>query len=373
MIPFNLPMVVGNEAQYLQDVLKNKKLSGDGTFNKKASALIKERTGSLYVTLTPSCTAALEMAYLLIDLQPGDEVILPSFTFTSSATAIVLFGATPVFVDIDQSMNLDIDQVLKAVTAKTKAVCVVHYASTSCDLDLLRARLPKHIYIVEDAAQAIGATYKGRALGSIGELGAYSFHETKNVLCGEGGALLVNHPDLVARAEILKDKGTNRQKFLRGEVDKYTWQDKGSSYLLPELAAAYLLAQLEKQDDINAKRLKLWNLYFAKLNTLASEKTFQLPVIPDHNLQNAHIFYLILANPQMAVNLALHLKKQNIQAVSHYVPLHNSPAGKRFGRTGENLANTEHKAAALIRLPLFYDLSENEIEIISSAVLNFFK
>lgn len=370
-IPFNKLTTVGNEQEYVLKVLQNNKLSGDGEFNKKCADLLKSIYKSSFACLTPSCTAALEMAYVLIDLQPGDEVILPSYTFTSTATAVSLFGAVPVFVEVDNTFNIDINSIKQAITDKTKAVCVVHYAGQSCDVESLKEYLTsKNIYLIEDAAQAIGATYKNKPLGSVGDIAAISFHETKNIGCGEGGAILVNNPKLASRAELIRDKGTNRQKFLRGEVDKYTWVDKGSSYLLGELAAAYLLGQLEKLEVITQKRRDLYNLYSEKLQLNAKKHGYSLPVLNNLNKHNAHIFYLIVKDENQKNIITQHLKQNKISAVSHYVPLHSSTAGQMYGRASGDLSFTNTYSDKLLRLPLFFSLTEQDVEIVSQAIIS---
>lgn len=372
-IPFSKPHIGHKELGYLKKVLDLKKLSGDGPYNKLCSSFLKSYLNVNYVQLTPSCTTALEMAYLLIDLQPEDEVILPSYTFTSTATAITLFHAKPVFIDVDETLNIDVNKIEKAITNKTKAVCVVHYAGTSCDLDKLKELLnEKNIFLIEDAAQALGATYKKKALGSFGDISAFSFHETKNVVCGEGGAIVINNSKLIERAEIIKDKGTNRQRFLRGEIDKYTWQDKGSSYLLGELPAAYLFAQLEILDLITEKRRNLFEAYYNFLLPFACENKLKLPIIPNFSKHNGHIFYLILESEQSRNELKNFLKIKNISAVPHYVPLHDSVAGKKFSRSVGSFDITKGCSSRLLRLPMYYDLSMDEVEYICSVVVDFF-
>lgn len=373
LIPYNVPAVVGNEVHYVNEAMKSRKLSGDGSFNKKCSEWLRSYYQVPYATLTPSCTAALEMAYLLIDLKPGDEVIMPSFTFTSTATAVTLFGAKPVFVDVDSTLNLDLSKVEEAITSKTKAICPVHYAGTSCDIKKLRDIIgSRDIYIVEDAAQALGASYRDQKLGGTGDIAALSFHETKNVVCGEGGALIVKNPALIDRAEILKDKGTNRQRFLRGQVDKYTWQDKGSSYLLGELPAAYLLAQFEKLTEITDARLKVWNRYFQNLRELADIGTISLPKIPEYSQHNAHIFYLLTESEDIRFKLSQYLKDMNILAIPHYVPLHSAPAGIKFGRVSGTMEHTDSLANRLLRLPLFYDLNLDSVDYITQCIYSYF-
>lgn len=373
-IPFNRPAFLGAEQKYIARAIENRKLSGEGEFNQKSSKHIAEKLQAPYVTLTPSCTAALEMAYLTIDLKPGDEVIMPSFTFTSTATAAVLFGATPVFVDVDDTFNINLDQVAQVITEKTRAICVVHYAGMSCDMDRLRGIIgSRDIYVIEDAAQAYEAKYKDRYLGSFGDIAAFSFHETKNIISGEGGALIVNNPALIKRAEIVRDKGTNRQIFLRGEVDKYTWQEKGSSYLLGELPAAYLLAQLEHSHQITKKRLSLWAKYQQLLQPLMDAGTLSIPTVPEYAKHNAHIFYIVTNDEKTNQDLIASLKKENIYPHTHYIPLHLAPAGIKYGKAPVTMPNTESKYTRLLRLPLYYDLSLEEVKHICQCINHFFK
>lgn len=365
--------LLGSERDYVSDVLKHRKFSGEGPYNKKASEFLRKYLDAKFVTLTPSCTAALEMAYVLLDLKPGDEVILPSFTFTSTATATTQFGATPIFVDVDDTLNVDPARVTEAISAKTKAICVVHYAGFSADMDSLKKiTADRNIPIIEDAAQGLFALYKNKPLGSLGDLAAFSFHETKNIVCGEGGALVINNPAYLARAEIVRDKGTNRQKFLRGEVDKYTWVDKGSSYLLGELPAAFLFAQLERGEEITQKRRALWEHYFRKLTLLSEKGALRLPQAPEFSQHNGHIFYIILPNPEVTIGLAAFLKEKGISATSHYVPLHSSPAGLSLGRTCGPMTQTESLAYRLLRLPMFFDLELNQIDFICEQIYEFF-
>lgn len=374
-IKFNVPTLIGKEEAAVKTAILNRKLSGDGSFNKSCAQILREKVKSPFVYLTPSCTAALEMAYMLLDLKKGDEVIMPSFTFTSTATSVVVFGGTPVFVDIDETCNVDVDKILAAVTEKTKAICVVHYAGYSCDLDKLSEGIKKFnrkIFIVEDAAQALGSTYKGRPLGGIGDISAFSFHETKNIVCGEGGAICVNNPDLLSRAEIIRDKGTNRQRFLRGEVDKYTWQDVGSSYLLGELPAAYLYEQLKAEEMINNRRRAIWNDFYRALEPLQSAGKLKLPVVPEFAKHNGHIFYIIANTIDESEALIKFCLERGIQPVRHYVPLHSAPAGKKFGITCGSIENTHFYADKLVRLPIYYNLDDSQKEQIINAVLDFY-
>ncbi len=361
-IPFNRPHLTGRELEYIRDVLEDRHLAGDGTFTRRCHALLKERTGAAQALLTHSCTAALEMAALLADLQPGDEVIMPSFTFVSTANAFVLRGAVPVFVDIrEDTLNIDENLIEPAITDRTKAIAVVHYAGVACAMDEIMAIAAKHnLLVIEDAAQGVGATYKARALGTIGALGTFSFHETKNVVSGEGGALLVNDPALVARAEIIREKGTDRSRFLRGEVDKYTWQDIGSSYLPSELTAAFLFGQLESADEINAGRLAVWNRYHAMF--LEAEKIGNLrrPRIPPECTHNAHMYYVLLPDPDSRTVALERSQKAGIGNVFHYVPLHSAPAGRRYCRVHGELPLTEQLSSRLVRLPMWYGLTEGD-------------
>ena len=364
-IPFNVPTYLGEELEYIQQVVRAKKLSGDGEFNKKCVEELHKVFPNSVISLTPSCTAALEMAYLLIDLKPGDEVILPSFTFTSTATAVTLFGATPVFVGVDETLNIDLDQIENAITPRTKAICAVHYAGFSCDMKrLVGMAKNKKIFLIEDAAQAYGASCFGQPLGSFGDISAFSFHETKNIVCGEGGAIVVNNLELKSRAEIVRDKGTNRQRFLRGEVDKYTWQDKGSSYLLGELSAAYLYAQLRDSNKITNRRKQLFDLYDGFLQKKYAEGLLQGPCKTPFNSYNGHIYYILAKNSVQRDDLASYLKTKKIQATTHYVPLHSSIAGKKYGVCSGQLDLTNDLAARLLRLPMFYELEAEEVEYV---------
>lgn len=370
LLPFNVPPVLGTEMTNIEKALMARKLSGDGFFNKKCSNWLSDYLGAKYSTLVPSCTSALEMAYLLMDLGPGDEVILPSFTFTSTATAVTLFGATPVFVDVDKTMNLNLDIVEQAITSKTKAICAVHYAGTSCDMNRLVGIGKKHsVFIVEDAAQAIFSYYDNKPLGSFGDFAAFSFHETKNIVCGEGGALIVNNGEFVQRAEIVKDKGTNRQRFLRGEVDKYTWEDKGSSYLLGEIPAAFLWSQIEAGEAITQKRLQVWERYKQNLESVSEVHIMQVP--PNCKL-NAHIFYIVVKSESVRDQLAKFLRSENVLAISHYVPLHSSRAGKRFGRSHGEQRVTDDFASRLLRLPLYFDLSIDDVDYVCGKIRDYF-
>ena len=354
-IPFNRPYMTGRELAYIAQAHANGHLSGDGPFTKRCNAWLEQTTGAMRALLTHSCTAALEMAALLLDLEPGDEVIMPSFTFVSTANAFVLRGAVPVFVDIRaDTLNIDENLIEAAITPRTRAICVVHYAGVGCEMDAIEAIAVRHgLTIVEDAAQGILATYRGRPLGAIGALGALSFHETKNLISGEGGALLVNDARFAERAEIIREKGTNRSQFFRGQVDKYTWVDVGSSYLPSEILAAFLAAQIEEADTINARRLALWNRYHEAFAPLEAAGRLRRPIVPAHCTHNAHMYYLLLDNLDARTQFNASLKANDIHPVFHYVPLHSAPAGRKYGRASGDLAITDRTGERLVRLPLW--------------------
>jgi dTDP-4-amino-4,6-dideoxygalactose transaminase len=362
LIPFNWPHMTGKELYYIAEAHFNGRLAGDGPFTKRCHAWLEERTGCSKALLTHSCTGALEMAALLLDIQPGDEIIMPSYTFVSTANAFVLRGGIPVFVDIrDDTLNLDEHLIEAAITPRTRAIAPVHYAGVSCEMDTIISIAKRHeLKVVEDAAQGVMASYKGRALGSIGDLGAYSFHETKNVISGEGGALLVNDPELALRAEIIREKGTDRSSFFRGEVDKYTWQEVGSSFLPGELIAAFLSAQLEEADRITQERLASWQRYHELLEPLESKGILRRPIVPEGCLHNAHMYYVLLAPEIDRQKVLDDFKGNDIWSVFHYVPLHSSPAGKRYGRTHGTLDVTDRQSERLIRLPLWVGLTEQQ-------------
>ncbi len=374
-IPFNIPPKSANEEKYISQAIANKKLSGEGSFNKKCSDWFNKNIPALMTVITPSCTSALEMAMVLADIGPGDEVILPSFTFTSTANVVALYGSTPVFVDIDpDTMNIDPAAIEKAITPRTKVIMPVHYAGVSCDMEKIMAIANKHkIWVVEDAAQGIFASYKGKAIGSLGHMAAFSFHETKNIVCGEGGCLTITDPRLVARAEIVRDKGTNRQQFLNGQVDKYTWQDKGSSYLLSELAAAFLLSQLEEGQEITNKRMARWNQYYAGLADLEKAGHVKRMTVPSDCKNNAHIFYFTMKTPEIRASLWSYLKDQGVQSTTHYVPLHSAPAGLKYGKVSGDLKVTDDLSARMLRLPMYADLSESEAAFVLEHIHTFFK
>ena len=375
MIPFNAPPVVGTELDYMQSAMNSGKLCGDGGFTRRCQQWLEQHFGSEKVLLTPSCTASLEMAALLLDIQPGDEVIMPSYTFVSTANAFVLRGAKIVFVDIrPDTMNIDETLIEAAITDKTRASVPVHYAGVACEMDTIMALATKHnLFVVEDAAQGVMSTYKGRALGTIGHIGCFSFHETKNYTAGgEGGATLINDKKLVERAEIIREKGTNRSQFFRGQVDKYTWRDIGSSYLMSDLQAAYLWAQLEAADRINQQRLTLWQNYYDALEPLARTGRIELPSVPDDCVQNAHMFYIKLRDIDDRTALINFLKEAEIMAVFHYIPLHDCPAGDKFGVFAGVDRYTTKESERLLRLPLFYNLSPVNQRTVITTLLNYF-
>jgi len=372
-VPFNKPCVTGNELEYIRQVLASGHLGGDGQFTEACSKFLQERFAIPKVLLTPSCTAALEMSAMLCDLSPGDEIIMPSYTFVTTASAFAREGATPVFVDIrPDTLNIDERLIEAAITSRTRAICVVHYGGVACEMDVISEIARKHnLILIEDAAQAVGASYKGRALGSFGDLGTYSFHETKNLTCGEGGALCINNVDYIERAEILRDKGTDRKKFFRGQVDKYTWVDTGSSYALGEACAALLLAQLEHIDVIGVARQKAYSNYYNGLIELENKTCFELPLLPDYCESNFHLFRLLLPTAERRNQFISKLNKVNIQAIFHYIPLHQSAMGKKLvGNV--SLPITESLSGRLVRLPLYYSITEDEQERVIAATRNFF-
>ncbi|MGK3114003.1 dTDP-4-amino-4,6-dideoxygalactose transaminase [Candidatus Pantoea formicae] len=375
MIPFNAPPIVGSEVEYMQSAMASGKLCGDGGFTRRCQQWMEQHFGSKKVLLTPSCTASLEMAALLIDIQPGDEVIMPSYTFVSTANAFVLRGAVIVFVDVrPDTLNIDETLIEAAITEKTRAIVPVHYAGVACEMDSIMALAAKHkLFVIEDAAQGVMSQYKGRALGTIGHIGCFSFHETKNYTAGgEGGATLINDAKLVERAEIIREKGTNRSQFFRGQVDKYTWRDIGSSYLMADLQAAYLWAQLEAAEQINQQRLRLWQRYYDALQPLAPAGRIELPVVPKDCRHNAHMFYIKLRDSDDRQSLINWMKEAEILTVFHYIPLHSSPAGERFGRFHGDDVFTTPESERLLRLPLFYNLTDNNQRTVISSLLSFF-
>jgi len=370
-IPFNRPHMTGKELDYINEAKFGNMLAGDGPFTKRCHGWIEEQTNCAKALLTHSCTAALEMAALLLDIQPGDEVIMPSYTFVSTANAFVLRGGVPVFVDIrEDTLNLDERLIEAAITPRTRAIVPVHYAGVACEMDVILEIARRHnLGVVEDAAQGVMSRYKGRALGSLGDLGAYSFHETKNVISGEGGALLVNDPKLALRAEIIREKGTDRSRFFRGQVDKYTWQEVGSSFLPGELTAAFLWAQLEEAQSITAQRLASWDFYHAALAPLEAKGLLRRPVIPHDCEHNAHMYYVLLPSEVDRQAVLGELKRQEIYSVFHYVSLHSSPAGRRYGRVHGTMGMTDRLSERLVRLPLWVGISEaQQAQVISAMV-----
>jgi len=369
-IPFNRPAVVGRELNNIVQALTDRHFSGDGSFTRRCHEWLERETGTAKALLTHSCTAALEMAAILADLNPGDEVIMPSFTFVSTANAVALRGAVPVFVDIrPDTLNLDESKVEDAITDRTRAIIVVHYAGVACDMDAFASITRRRdLILIEDAAQAMRSTYKGRPLGTIGALGTLSFHETKNIISGEGGALLVNDPRFVARAEIIREKGTNRSSFFRGQVDKYTWVDIGSSYLPGEIVAAFLYAQLEDSIALTENRRSVWNRYHEAFAELERDGKVRRPIVPPECAHNAHLYYLLLPDLAARTRFIARLKERGIAALFHYVPLHASPAGLRFGRAHGNLDVTTDVGDRLVRLPLWAGLDEQTSAAVIEAV-----
>lgn len=374
MIGFNVPPFVGNELKYIKEAVDSRKICGDGEFTKKCSKWLEDRFSIPKALLTTSCTHATEMAALLCDIKPGDEVIMPSYTFVSTADAFVLRGARAVFVDIrPDTMNLDEKLIEDAITSRTRAIVPVHYAGVCCEMDTIMDIARRHgLYVVEDAAQAVCSTYKGRPAGTIGDFGCYSFHETKNFSMGEGGALLIKDEKYIENAEVIREKGTNRSKFFRGQIDKYTWVDAGSSYLPSELNAAYLYAQLEKAEEINEARMACWNKYYECLKPLEEKGCIELPRIPQECAHNAHMFYIKAADLKERTRLIEFLKTKGIESVFHYIPLHTSPAGQRFGIFAGEDKYTTKESERLLRLPMFYGLELDDVERISSEISRFY-
>jgi dTDP-4-amino-4,6-dideoxygalactose transaminase len=372
-IPFNKPYVAGKELYYIAQSISFGNISADGRFTKACNELLCERFNLGSSLMVTSCTSALEMAAILCDVEPGDEVILPSYTFVSTANAFVRAGVKPVFVDIrPDTLNMDETQIENAITSRTKAIVPVHYAGVACEMDTITEIADRHgIYVVEDAAQGMHAYYKGRALGSIGHMGTYSYHETKNYVCGEGGTLTINHPELTTRAEIIRDKGTNRQQFFRGAVDKYTWVDVGSSYVLSELSCAFLYAQLEALDEIRALRKQVFDNYRHLLGGLEEEGFLRMPVIPDECETNYHMFYILLKDQETRDSLMQYLREHDINAVFHYIPLHTSPMGRSFGYCEGQLPVTEDLSGRLLRLPFFNEISFSQQERITDWINSF--
>jgi dTDP-4-amino-4,6-dideoxygalactose transaminase len=374
-IPFNKPFIVGKELYYISQSVLSGKIAGDGLFTEKCHQLMERMFGVKKILLTHSCTAALEMAAILCEVGPGDEIILPSFTFVSTANAFHLRGARLVFVDIrSDTLNLDEKEVERALTDRTKVIVPVHYAGIACEMDtIMKLAREHHAFVVEDAAQGVTSKYKNRFLGTIGDLGAFSFHETKNYICGEGGAIAINNEAFSERAEVIREKGTNRSKFFRGEVDKYTWVDIGSSFLPSDLLAAFLYAQLENMDEINKRRRKLFNYYYEALMPLANENRLRLPFVSSECLSNYHLFYIILNDEKTRNELMDHLKSNGILAVFHYLPLHLSPVGRSMGYQIGQLPITESMSGCLLRLPFYYGLKKDEQDRVIDAIKRFFK
>ncbi len=373
-IPFNIPGIFGKELEYLTSAINSNHLSGDGQFTKRCSTWIEESTGCKKSLLTQSCTSALELAALLLDIGPGDEVIMPSYTFVSTANAFVLRGGVPVFVDIrEDTLNIDASLIEAAITPRTKAIVPVHYAGVACEMDKIMSIAQRYgLAVVEDAAQGLGATYRGNALGAIGTLGTYSFHETKNIISGEGGALLINRAELITKAEIIREKGTNRSRFLRGQVDKYTWESIGSSFLPSEITAAFLFAQLERASHITNLRLNKWQSYHTRLADLEKSGTLRRPTVPVDCKHNGHIYYVVLGSEISRQEVLEKMILNGVQPVFHYVPLHSSPAGKRYGRANCNLEVTSSAANQLVRLPLWggmtIDMIDKVVDVLEGAL-----
>lgn len=375
MIPFNVPPHIGTEEEKLGEAIAARKISGDGAFTKKCNKLLEQLTGAERVLLTTSCTHALEMGAILADIQPGDEVIMPSYTFCSTADAFVMRGARIVFVDIrPDTMNIDEKLIEDAITPQTKAIAPVHYAGVGCEMDVITDIAGRHgLAVIEDDAQGLMSSYKGKALGTFGMFGCISFHETKNYSMGEGGALLINDEKFMERAEIVREKGTDRSKYYRGEIDKYSWVDFGSSYLPSELNAAYLFAQLEQAERINNDRLASWRGYHERLKALADKEAIELPFVPEGCVHNAHMFYIKTKDQEERARLIEHLKKNGVNAVFHYVPLHSAPAGLKYGRFHGEDRFTTCESERLLRLPMYYGLTESDIDKVCAMVSEFYK
>lgn len=375
MIYFNIPPVVGNEMKYIQEAIESHKICGDGKFTKKCNEKLEEMTGVAKALLTTSCTHATEMAALLTDIKEGDEVIMPSYTFVSTADAFVLRGAKAVFVDIrPDTMNIDETLIEQAITDKTKAIVPVHYAGVGCEMDTIMEIAKKHhLTVIEDAAQGVMSAYKGKPLGSIGDYGCFSFHETKNLSMGEGGAILINNPDKIEDAEIIREKGTNRSKFFRGQIDKYTWVNYGSSYLPSDMNAAFLWGQLLEADTIYRDRMASWDHYYASLQDLADSDKIELPFIPQDCVHNAHMFYIKAKDVEERTELIQYLKQNDILAVFHYIPLHSAPAGQKYGRFAGEDRYTTKESERIMRLPLYYGLESDQVEYICDKIKEFYR
>ena len=369
-IPFNKPYMTGKELWYISQAHANRHLSGDGEFTRKCSDWLEQRLGGHKALLTHSCTAALEMMALLADIGPGDEIIMPSYTFVSTANAFVLRGGVPVFVDIrPDTLNIDETKIEAAITPRTKGIMVVHYAGVGCEMDTIMAIARRHgLLVFEDAAQGIMSTYKGRPLGSIGQLGALSFHETKNIIAGECGALIVNDPAFVERAEIVREKGTNRSQYFRGQVDKYTWVDLGSSFLPGEIVAAFLLAQMDEADALTRRRLDMWSTYHQWFESIEKSGKVRRPIVPRECGHNAHMYYLLLPDLAARTEFITRLDERGVQGVFHYVPLHSSPLGQQVGRTHGDMSNTQSLSERLVRLPLWLGLEPEQVQVIQRVI-----
>lgn len=375
MINFNVPPFTGKETEYIQEAVRAEKICGDGQFTQRCNRWLEKKTGTSKALLTTSCTHATELAALLMNVQPEDEVIMPSYTFVSTADAFVLRGAVPVFVDIrPDTMNLDETKIEAAITEKTVGIVPVHYAGVSCEMDaIMDIARRHHLWVIEDAAQGIMSTYKGKALGTFGEFGCFSFHETKNYTMGEGGALLIRDESYVEEAEILREKGTNRSKFYRGQIDKYTWVNYGSSYLPSDMNAAYLWAQLEMAEEINGERLAIWKRYAACLAPLKEKGILELPTIPEDCVHNAHMFYIKVRDIEERTQLIAELKEKGIMAVFHYIPLHSAPAGLKYGRFHGEDVYTTRESERLLRLPMYYGLAPDQVDYICKMIKEFFE
>lgn len=375
MINFNVPPFTGKEMDYIKECVENQKICGDGAYTKKCNEWLEKKTGSTKCLLTTSCTHATELAALLAEIQPGDEVIMPAYTFVSTADAFVLRSAVPVFVDIrPDTMNIDENLIEAAITDKTKAIVPVHYAGVSCEMDKIMEIAKKYnLVVIEDAAQGIMSTYKGKALGTIGDFGCFSFHETKNYSMGEGGALLIRDEKYIEDAEIIREKGTNRSKFYRGQIDKYTWVNFGSSYLPSDMNAAYLYAQLEMAEEINDARLACWNRYYEKLKPLADAGKIELPVVPEGCVHNAHMFYIKAKDIEERSELIAYLKSKNVMSVFHYIPLHTAPAGQKYARFHGEDKYTTRESERLTRLPMYYGLTLEQVDYICEQVSSFYQ
>jgi len=375
MIPFNKPCFVGTEFQYIKEAIESEKLCGDGSFTRRSSVLLERIIASKKVLLTTSCSHALDMSALLLEIKPGDEVIMPSFTFVSTANAFALRGAKVVFIDIrPDTMNMNEKLIESAITKKTRAIVPVHYAGVACEMDTINAIADEHdLKVIEDAAQGLHSYYKDQPLGTLGDLGSFSFHETKNYVCGEGGALSVNDPAYIEKAEIIREKGTNRSRFFRGQVDKYTWVDLGSSYLMSELNAAYLFGQLERYDEINTNRLQTWDFYNENMKDLSEKGFIDIPIIPDYCIHNAHMYYIKARDLTERTKLINFLRERDIIAVFHYLPLHSSPAGRKYGEFMGEDSWTTMESERLLRLPLFYGMNSDQREAVVDSINDFYK